>query len=116
MRHEAHKHIASPLSLHEKQMRIPHASCLMPHASRRRRGFTLIEMIVATMLLALAVVGALVAYHSATLSAAHSERMHTVSLLAQRRLTELELQADTLSGGEQQGDFAPEYPEYAWQQ
>jgi hypothetical protein len=73
-------------------------------------------MIVATMLLALAVVGALVAFNSATLSAAHSERLHTVSLLAQRRLTELELQSDSLSGGEQQGDFEPEYPEYQWQQ
>jgi general secretion pathway protein I len=83
---------------------------------KRRRGFTLIEMIVATMLLALAVVGALVAYNSATQSASHSERLHTVSLLAQRRLTELELQSDSLTGGEQQGDFAPEYPEYRWQQ
>ncbi|MCS6776307.1 MAG: prepilin-type N-terminal cleavage/methylation domain-containing protein [Chloroherpetonaceae bacterium] len=86
-------------------------------ASRpRRRGFTLIEMIVATVLLAVAVVGALAAYAAATQSAAHSERLHTAALLAQKHLTELELQSDTLSGGEQQGDFGPEFAEFRWRQ
>lgn len=73
-------------------------------------------MIVATLLLALAVVGALVAYTAATQSSALSERLHTASLLAQKQLTELELQADSLSGGEQQGNFGEQYPEYRWQQ
>jgi general secretion pathway protein I len=81
-----------------------------------RRGFTLIEMIVATLLLAIAVVGALAAFASATQSSSTSERLHTVALLAQRRLTEVELQSDTLSGGEQQGDFGEEFPEYRWRQ
>jgi general secretion pathway protein I len=91
-------------------------SATIRNRKSKRSGFTLIEMIVATLLLAIAVVGALAAYAAATQSAATSERLHTVALLAQRRLTELELQSDTLSGGEQQGDFGENYPEYRWKQ
>jgi general secretion pathway protein I len=116
MKQKAYNRISFRPILCTKTRKRIHPSSLIPHPSRKRRGFTLIEMIVATMLLALAVVGALVAFNAATQSASHSERLHTVSLLAQRRLTELELQSDSLTGGDQQGDFAPEYPEYQWHQ
>lgn len=80
------------------------------------RGFTLVEMIVATLLLAIGVVGALAAFTSSTNASAVAEKIQTASLLAQRHLTETELQADSLSTGEQSGDFGEDYPGFRWRQ
>lgn len=79
-----------------------------------QRGFTLIEMIVATVILALAIVGAISAIGSSTRATEASERMQTAAILAQSKLTELELQASSLTSGEQQGDFGAEYAQYRW--
>jgi general secretion pathway protein I len=81
----------------------------------RQRGFTLMEMIIATVLLAIAIVGALSAISSSTRATEAGERVQTAAILAQRKLTELEIQASNLTSGEQQGDFGAEYPEYRWQ-
>ena len=80
----------------------------------RRRGFTLVEMIVATILLAVGVFGALGAFSAALQATTASNRIHTAALLAQRRLTEIELQPDAIAGGDQQGDFGEEYPGFRW--
>ncbi|HZO87604.1 MAG TPA: prepilin-type N-terminal cleavage/methylation domain-containing protein [Chthonomonadaceae bacterium] len=83
---------------------------------RSKRGFTLIEMIVATLLLAIGVVGALTAISTATRASGMAEQIQTAALLARRRLTEVELQPEALVGGEQQGNFGAEYPGYLWRQ
>lgn len=81
-----------------------------------QRGFTLMEMVVATLILAIGVAGAMSALAASTRAAGVTERLHTASLLAQRRLTEIEMQSDTLSAGEQQGGFGEQYPDYRWRQ
>lgn len=81
-----------------------------------QHGFTLIEMIVATLLLAIGVAGALAAFSSATKAAVTAEGLHTATLLAQRKMSDIEQQASQITGGDQQGDFGDEYPGYHWQE
>ncbi len=87
------------------------------HKSKRsRRGFTLVEMIVATLLLAIGVAGSLAAFSAATRATTAADRNQTAMLLARQKLTEIELRPDTLTGGDQDGDFGSDYPDYHWQQ
>lgn len=82
----------------------------------RRAGFTLIEMVVATVLLALGVVGTLACISSATRSTSISSEYTTAALLAQQKISELEAAPDQIQGGEQTGDFGEEHPTYTWRQ
>lgn len=82
----------------------------------KSRGFTLVEMIVATMLLVIGVAAALAAISSATSSTGIADEYTTAALLAQQRLAEIALQPDNLSGGGGQGDFGDAYPGFHWQQ
>jgi general secretion pathway protein I len=84
--------------------------------AKRARGFTLVEMIVATVLLAIGVVAALSAFSSATQATTAANQVQTASLLARRHLSETELQADSLTGGDQEGDFGDEFHGYHWRQ
>ena len=84
--------------------------------SRSRPGFTLIEMIVATVLLAIGVVGTMGAIHTAAQTTLLADGAQTAALLAQKQITQTELQPSQLSGGDQQGDFGDEYAGYKWQQ
>ena len=83
---------------------------------RVHRGFTLVEMVVATVLLVGGVVAALSAISIATQATGMSEKLQTAALIAQRRMTEIEIQPDTLASGDQQGAYEEEYPGYRWQQ
>ena len=83
---------------------------------RRQAGFTLIEMVVAIVLLALGVVGALACISSATRSTSISSEYTTAALLAQQKLAEVEAQPDQIQGGEQSGDFGEEYSNFSWRQ
>lgn len=90
---------------------------ILHRASRRRsRGFTLIEMIVAAVLLFIGVVAAMSCIAAATRSTGLAGEYGTAASLAQRRFAEIEASRETLNAGEQQGDFAPANPEFAWQQ
>jgi Tfp pilus assembly protein PilV len=73
-------------------------------------------MVVATVLLALGVVGALACISSATRSTSISSEYTTAALLAQQKFSELEAQASQIQGGEQNGDFGEEYPNFTWRQ
>jgi hypothetical protein len=73
-------------------------------------------MIVATVLLAIAIVAALACFNSVMRSTMTADRLHTAALLAQRRLSELELQSASLASGTQQGEFGAEFPGYRWQE
>lgn len=81
---------------------------------KRQHGFTLVEMIVATLILAIAIVGAMGAISSSAHATEMGDRVQTAALLAQRKMTELELQASNMTSGEQQGDFGEEFANYRW--
>lgn len=81
-----------------------------------RRGFTLIEMLVATILLAIGVTAALGAISAATNAEGKAHRIQTASMLARQKLSDIAIQALTgqLSTDQQQGTFSPNNPEYHW--
>lgn len=81
---------------------------------RVSRGFTLVEMIVATLLLAIGVTAALGAISASVQLASRAEHLQTAAMLAQEKLAELELQSASLGSGTQKGDFSPQYPDYRW--
>lgn len=83
---------------------------------RRRLGFTLIEMIVAAILLFVGVVAALEGIAAATRSAGIANQLTLATLLAQKHFAELEVDTSQLSGGAQSGDFTDEYAGYHWDQ
>jgi len=79
----------------------------------KKAGFTLLEVMVAMSILAMALV-AIFYMQSQSISMATSARfMTTASLLAQSKMADVE--ADTaLVSKSQKGDFAPGFPEYKW--
>ncbi len=87
-----------------------------PRRNRNSAGFTLIEMIVAAILLVLGVTAAMTAIGASTRTSAHADQIQTASLLAQRQIAEAETQPDSLSGGDQEGQFDEPYAIYHWKQ
>ncbi len=79
-------------------------------------GFTLIEMLVATVLLAIGVTASLGAISAATNAEAEAHRIQTASMLARQKLADLAVQGlnGQLSAVQQQGTFAPDEPDYHW--
>jgi type II secretion system protein I len=85
--------------------------------SRSRRGFTLIEMIIASLLLVIGVTAALGAMGASTRTASYAAEIQTAALLAQKQLAETASQPSTLSsGGDQEGSFDDPYSAYHWRQ
>ncbi|MGC8666734.1 MAG: type IV pilus modification PilV family protein [Chthonomonadales bacterium] len=82
---------------------------------RHREGFTLVEMIVAALLLVLGGVAALTCISAATRSMAAAQTITTAALLAQQKISEMEADPTQLMSGDQQGDFSPDHPDYTWQ-
>ena len=80
----------------------------------RQGGFTLLEVMVAVAIIAIALT-ALLGSHSQSVSLAGESKFYTTaSLLAQRKMAELELAGfdDLVSDG---GDFGEEFPGYRWE-
>lgn len=86
---------------------------------RRERGFTLVEMAVSIVLLAIGVVSAAACMSAATRLSSVSGEYTTAAALAQDQLSEftslLASQPDQVSAGDQQGEFGSEHPGYTWQ-
>ena len=80
----------------------------------RNRGFTLLEVMVAVALLAVALV-TLLGSQSQSVSYANSAKFETMAaLLAQAKMSEILIQdAESLSSDS--GVFSDEYPGYAWE-
>src|SRR5579871_1963008 len=89
---------------------------MMSRAHAAQTGFTLVEMIVATLLLAIGVVAALAAISTGIQATYKADRLQTAALLAERKLGQIELEASNLTGGDQQGDFGKLYPEFRWRE
>lgn len=81
-------------------------------ARRARRGLTLVEVVVAVVLLAVGISACVACIGSATRASARAEELTAVQLLAREKLTEFELKG--VDAGDAQGDFGPERPGYAW--
>ncbi len=79
-------------------------------------GFTVVEMLVATILLGIGIFATVGAISVAVRATGSAEFYQKAALLAQRKIEELEVQPQTLSQGEQNGDFGAEYPGYRWRQ
>jgi general secretion pathway protein I len=84
-----------------------------PH---RGAAFTLVEVLVATAVLAIGLFGALTAFSMASRAAGVSRNDTIVTFLAHEKLAQIQLLgADEVSMGPQEGDFGDEYPGYEWE-
>jgi general secretion pathway protein I len=81
---------------------------------RGGRGFTLLEVMVALMIVAIAFVG-LLGHHVRNLShIGHDQDMTRAALLARSLITQMELQEQFPDTGVSDGEF-PGYPGFAWE-
>lgn len=83
--------------------------------SRRmaERGFTLVEVLIATVLIVVGVAGALAAISAGVRAQSAGEFYNAAALLGQQKMAELELDPD-LAAGTTSGDFMPDHPGYQW--
>ena len=79
-------------------------------------GFTLVEVLVATVIIAIGLLGALTAFSMASRVTAASAHDTLVAALAQQRLADIRALAlsDQLPDGLSEGDFGERYPAYSW--
>jgi len=83
---------------------------------KRDRGFTLVEVLVATLLLAIGLLGALTAFSMAARVTGASRNDTVLSMLAQQKLAEVQaLGGAHIAEAETSGDFGPAHPEYQWE-
>ena len=80
----------------------------------RRRGFTLVEVLVATVLVALGLVGALTTFSVANRASLASRNDTLIPELAEMKLSELRAQPWDELPGTQSGDFGEDYPGFTW--
>ena len=80
----------------------------------RARGFTLLEVLVAVAILAIAMVAILKANVQSLDKLTRSRETNTASLLAASKLAEVEA-AGAANWRELQGDFGEDYPDYTWE-
>ena len=80
---------------------------------KKTAGFTLLEVMVAMAILAMALVG-VYQLQSQSISLATESRFKTsAALLAQSKMADVETAA-ILSIHTEEGDFGPDYPQYSW--
>ena len=76
-------------------------------------GFTLVEAMITAVLIVVGIVGALGAISAGLRAQAAGQFYYTASMLAEQKMADLESQSK-LKAGEEQGDFAPDHPDYTW--
>jgi len=82
---------------------------------RRKKGFTLIEIMIALSVLSIALVVLLGLRNQGITLAARSRHMIEATLLARQKVTEISA-AGFAELGEKEGDFGDEFPQYKWRQ
>jgi general secretion pathway protein I len=80
---------------------------------KKKDGFTLLEVMIAMAILAIALVAVFQLQSQSISMSSESRFMTTASLLAQDKMSAIEA-GTTLGNQMQNGDFAPDYPEYGW--
>lgn len=83
------------------------------HALRIKKGFTLVELVVAFLILVIGVTAILELVSQSALNARYAKDKTTATVLAQQKLEELLSQPD-LVPGETEGDFGDAYPQFRW--
>lgn len=82
----------------------------------RQSGFTLVEVIVATTILAIGLLAVLTAFSLAARVAGASNADTKIAFLAQQKFSEIETKdPQRLSRGTTSGTFSPNDPDYLWQ-
>jgi general secretion pathway protein I len=76
-------------------------------------GFTLLEVMVAMAILAMALAGVYQLQSQSISMATESRFLTSAALLAQSKMTDIEA-ATTLNSPSENGDFGPDYPQYNW--
>lgn len=80
---------------------------------KKKTGFTLLEVMIAMSILAIALVAVFQMQSQSISMASESRFLTTASLLAQSKMADIE--ALSMLGNQSiKGDFAPDYPEYSW--
>jgi type II secretion system protein I len=83
---------------------------------RGSRGFTLVEVLVAAVVLVIGLLAAFNAFSLAARVTGASRNDTLVAFLAQQKLAEIQVLARSgLQAGTTAGDFAPEHSQYTWQ-
>ena len=82
-------------------------------AGRQRQGFTLLEVMIAMAILAIALVAVFQSQSQSLSMAGDSRFLTTASLLAQARMAEIET-ASSAALAEASGDFGEDFPHYTW--
>jgi general secretion pathway protein I len=79
----------------------------------KNAGFTLMEVLIAMAILAIALVGVFYLQSQSISMSTDSRFMTTAALLAQSKIVEIE-SGVVSSGPAQDGDFGDDYPQYSW--
>ncbi len=79
----------------------------------RNSGFTLLEVMVALLIIATSFVVLLHTRNQSVVAADYAKRATVAALLASERMSELE-QEDFPDTGEESSNFGDDYPEYRW--
>jgi general secretion pathway protein I len=83
---------------------------------RRTTGFTLVEVLVATVILAIGLLAGLTAFSMAARASGASRNDTVIPLLAEAKLAEVQtMSREDLAAGESHGDFGDSYPGYTWE-
>ena len=77
------------------------------------RGFTLLEVMIAVAILAASLTALLAAVNGGVIASGSSKDLTTAMLLAERKLTEIELEGYPTEG-EIEGDFGDDYPRFSY--
>ncbi len=82
--------------------------------THKSSGFTLLEVMIAVAIIAIALVAALGSQSQSVSLASEAKFATTVAFLAQGKMAELEVQ-DTEGLNSDSGDFGEDYPGYRWE-
>ena len=80
-----------------------------------RRGFTLLEVLVAVVVLGIALTALLSTQAGGVRLRSQAEAITTATFLLQERMAQLELDEDYPEVGKRDGDFGSGYPGYRWE-
>jgi len=83
-------------------------------AQRHRQGLTLLELVIATAILAIGLVGIVEVYSRGIRAAGESEGMMIASLIARQKLAEFD-EMPELEPDSEDGDVSEPYETYSWQ-